>query len=478
MLEKHLLAKIASLKLKDKESNAEHRKLHQRISELKSSRSTWKNKAKESQEELCALRRHYRTHFEYKTPDVPRHKFDLNLMRTCLSLYFLGGCSLRGVKQVLLCIQMHYGIFLGDLPSKSSIDNWVQKVGYDDYMHCVGGLYERDYCAIIDESMVIGKQRMMVVLGVDATKTTSQSLGLNTVSLLYLAVRSTWKASDVEDLFKRVTLKMGKPPLYVISDGCSNLKRGIQDSGLVRICDVGHEIAKWVEQTYKHQEVFKTFSTSVAGVKFREIMKDTAYLLPPKQRAIARFMNLSDTVNWATKILAAMPKMTHVEQQTFVFLKGYKSFIKELADVFDMVNQILKIIKNRGISYENIEKCLLWVKQYTHRVPTILTLKIEHYFKGEKEKLSDETTIWHASSDVIESLFGKFKHRAATNKLNGVTPLVLSLGLYGQFEENNNLKKDKIKNALQAVSMADLNDWKQRYLIDNQVVRRRKMFKI
>jgi hypothetical protein len=53
------------------------------------------------------------------------------------------------------------------------------------------------------------------------------------------------------------------PPLYVISDGCSNLKRGIQDSGLVRICDVGHEIAKWVEQTYKHQEVFKTFSTSV-----------------------------------------------------------------------------------------------------------------------------------------------------------------------------------------------------------------------
>jgi hypothetical protein len=26
--------------------------------------------------------------------------------------------------------------------------------------------------------------------------------------------------------------------------------------------------------------------------------------------------------------------------------------------------------------------------------------------------------------------------------------------------------------------MADLNDWKHRYLIDNQVVRRRKMFKI
>lgn len=142
-----------------------------------------------------------------------------------------------------------------------------------------------------------------------------------------------------------------------------------------------------------------------------------------------------------------------------------------------MVNQMLKILKNKGISHENIEKCLLLVQQYAPKVSADLTLKMEKYFEREKAKLTDDTTVWHASSDVIESLFGKFKQRSATNKLNGVTPLVLSLGLYGQFDENK-LDENKIRDALQDVSMADLNNWKHRYLIDNQVVRRNKMFKI
>lgn len=45
-----------------------------------------------------------------------------------------------------------------------------------------------------------------------------------------------------------------------------------------------------------HQEVFKAFSAAVVAVKFKEVMKDTAYLLPPKQRAIARFINLAHTL--------------------------------------------------------------------------------------------------------------------------------------------------------------------------------------
>ena len=172
-----------------------------------------------------------------------------------------------------------------------------------------------------------------------------------------------------------------------------------------------------------------------------------------------------------------MPKLTQIEQQTLNFLKNYESLIKELENVFDMVHKMLKIIKNEGISHENIEKCTLLMQEYITKIPLVLAVQITTYFKNEAEKMTDEFTLWHASSDVIESLFGKYKQRAASNKLNGVTSLVLSLGLYGQYQQHNDQIKEKTKNALQNVSMADLLTWKQTYLIQNQVVRRRKTFK-
>jgi hypothetical protein len=51
------------------------------------------------------------------------------------------------------------------------------------------------------------------------------------------------------------------------------------------------------------------------------------------------------------------------------------------------------------------------------------------------------------------------------------------LGLYSQFKEPDDQMKNKIKNALQDVSMADLHTWKRKYLIENQVVRRKKVLK-
>ena len=477
MSEKHLLAKIAKFELKHQNNSAEKRQLSQRVRDLTASRDLWKSKFQDLQTNLPQRGSRKKTDFEFRSAPILGHKFDLNLVYMSLCLYFMAGCSLRGVKRVLLCFQLEYGLFSCDLPSKTTINNWIETVGYYEYTNLDNNLYIDDYAIIIDESIVIGQQRMMVVLGLPAVKTTTKASDLGTVRLLYLAVRATWKSADIVIFLNQLIEKMGKPPLYVISDGGSNLKRGIKDSKLLRICDVGHEIAKFVEQTYKHQEVFKAFSTAVAGVKFREILKNTAYLLPPKQRAIARFMNLSDTVDWATKMLSALPKLTEVEQQTFDFLKDYRSLIKELEDVFEMVHKLLKILKNTGISHENIEKCTLLVQQYIMKMPPILVGKINTYFKNEAGKITDKSTSWHASSDIIESLFGKFKQRAATNKLNGVTSLVLSLGLYSRFKEPDDQMKDEIKNALQDVSMADLHTWKRKYLIENQVVRRRKMLK-
>ena len=478
MSERHLRTKIALLKSASKKKNIENRTLRRQYKELKSSRDHYKAIARRLKKELSKYRLGAVLRNEMAgTVSIDRHRYDLRLVSLCVALYALAHCSFRSVIRVLYYFQMELGIQTSELPSKSSVENWVQKVGLYAYSQYDTNLYESAYCIILDESMVIGQERMMVVLGMPAAKERQTAVCLPDVRILAMEVKPSWTGEDVKQLVEKVGEKMGKSALYAISDGCSNLKKGIQDAGLPRICDVGHEISKWVEQTYKSNETFVAFLKAVAGVKFRGVMTAHAYLLPPKQRSIARFMNFSSIVDWARKMLGSMPKFSASEQHLFGWLCQYKELIAELGFVYDMTESILKTIKNQGISVQNINLCLEICEKQAPNVPQVLLDKITAYLNREKDKLPDGKTIWNASSDVIESLFGKYKDRNATNTLHGVTPLVLSLFIYTHFDTDLAKMQPEIKQALQCVSMADLKQWKADNLIENQVVKRKKMLK-
>ena len=55
---------------------------------------------------------------------------------------------------------------------------------------------------------------------------------------------------------------------------------------------------------------------------------------------------------------------------------------------------------------------------------------------------------------------------------------ILSLCVFTHFEGQKELIYETVRDALQQVSMSDLNEWKHNYLIDNQVVRRRNVLNI
>ena len=353
MSEKHLKAKIALLKSASKKKNIENRTLRRQDKELKCSRDHYKAIARRLKKELSKYRRGAVVRNEMSgTVSIDRHRYDLRLVSLCVALYALAHCSFRSVIRVLYCFQLELGIQTSELPSKSSVENWVQKVGFYAYSQYDTSLYEEAYCIILDESMVIGQERMMLVLGLRAAKEGQTAVCLPDVRILAMEVKPSWTGEDVKQLVEKVGEKMGKSALYAISDGGSNLKKGIQDAGLPRICDVGHEISKGVEQTYKGNETFVAFLKAVAGVKFRGVMTAHAYLLPPKQRSIARFMNFSSIVGWARKMLGAMPKFNAAEQQLFGWLCQYKALIAELGFVYDMTESIFKILKNQGISVQ------------------------------------------------------------------------------------------------------------------------------
>lgn len=478
---------LAKYKEKNAALNKALRRSRQRNKEINESRHYRKGRFKtlKAEKGLSKCRNSKIRHELTLSEGIEGHKYSREIVSLCISLFALSGCSLRGVIRVLMCLQLELGLKTEDIPSKSSVQNWIQKLGFYEYTHYGQSTYEGGYALIIDECMVIGQQRMVLALGLPSIKTEGieqeeqegqEATKLGDVRVLYIAVKSSWDYKEIrkllQKLLQKVTEKMGKSPDYVISDGAGNLKKGIKETNLVRLCDIGHEIGKFLEQTYSKNEEYNAFTKAAALVKYKEVMKDTAYLLPPKQRAIARFMNMSGTVNWANKLLKAFNSLNPVEQQTFEWLKTYKNLIIELENTFSLAHLIMKIIKNKGLSHKNVAECVNLTRQSKGKVPATIITKILTYFEVEKEKLPNSETIWHASSDVIESLFGKYKTTAASNKLNGVTPHVLSLCVLTHFDGQKELIYETVREALQQVSMSDLHDWKHNYLIDNQIVRR------
>ena len=81
---------------------------------------------------------------------------------------------------------------------------------------------------------------------------------------------------------------------------------------------------------------------------------------------------------------------------------------------------------------------------------------------------------YHVSSEIIESLFGVYKEKAAYCKLVGLTKLNLELPIHCL--KKKNLKQQVIQ-GLESTFMTDLEDWQRKYSFDNQLVKRIEFFK-
>lgn len=479
MKSRDLEAKVSEQDKALRELRKENRALRGKIKDLSSGNSKWKEKFFKLRNESC-VKEQIGLSTVCGVSGIERHKYDELLVGMCVNIYVLGRSGFRGVVKILTYLNKALSWGLKELPSKSSVENWVQKAGCHLYETVDEEKYKDGYSIIIDECMVVGQERMLAVLGVAATKTGTRSLALSDVDVLGLHVKPSWTGESVGKAISGITKKMGKAPVYVISDGGNNLKNGIGLAGLPRIFDSGHHIALLIEHTYKGTPEFESFTRQMALCKLKEVMKPTAYLLPPKQRSIARFMNLSVTVKWAKEMLGVQACFNEEEQKAYSFLNTHTSIISELSSVFDLVNALLTILKQQGLSHATIAACLDKFTNYKNCVyqkMRLLINKIMDYLQTEKQKLPDSKTVWHISSDIIESLFGLYKSRKASNALHGITPFVLTLPVFTKIDPEKAVINIHFKQALESVSMADLKQWNIENLIENQIVRRNKTLK-
>ncbi len=344
-----------------------------------------------------------------------------------------------------------------ELPSKSSIDNWLKKVSFHRYGVYESYQYVEDYSLIIDDSMMVGSQRLLIILSVKANKLDKGAMKFSDVHIESIVVKKSWKGESIEAELQKVKEKAerrpkGKNPLYCISDSASIMLKAQTLASLTHISDCSHGFSNILEKTFKEDAAFIDWQKNLGQSKYKGVMRDYAYLLPPKQRTVARFMNINKSVEWSKTILEKFERLSSEEQIAFQWVKNHQDFITNRLNLaFELTQKILIILKNKGLSFKSVSECLKICKEKAYKTIKDVLQRVRQFLETEKSKLPNKKAIWHNCSDIIESMFGKFKYNLPTNPILGVTHSVLQLNLMTQ-----PLEKLEIKEALEQVLLSEI----------------------
>ena len=201
----------------------------------------------------------------------------------------------------------------------------------------------------------------------------------------------------------------------------------------------------------------------------------------PKLSVKVRFMNYTPFLEWAKIMLLNFEQIPPEIAPELAFLKELKPFIEQMTALFEMRNKIGSLLRNEGIQPKTQTKALdllaileknrttkhpqspkvtafiIGTKQYFDRAMPIYTemYKQSDAQKPEKSNVAPSFEGLVASSEIIESIFGKLKHRSPKDPKRGFTAFTLIITLFC----TDFSIKDTYK-ALSSVSMKELEKWK------------------
>jgi hypothetical protein len=385
-----------------------------------------------------------------ESPPAKGHQYSLLLVMFCVRLYQYGGMSLRSCQHCLVC----FSVIFGDrvrCPCANSIRNWLCKLGY--YRCKCTALLKEDYLLWIDESIVIGGEKILLILGAPLSKLSkSKGIAHKDVSVLELSVGKQWKSTDITPLLADIKCRVGIK--YIVSDRGHNLVKSFKSGSYTYISDCTHSFAKLLEKAYKKDADFIFFTQKCAEYRHQwNLHTDFSAYLPPKLRVKMRFANLFVLVDWAVNILNKWDSFTPDVQARLGFVKEQESLVRSLARIEGNIKSVQACVKAGGFagSYSLTSSASATPKELA------IYSGIKVYFDElEQSRLSLDLPSVVCHSDIIESIFGKFKQKKSGNPAQKMTEFVLTIATF-----TGVISKEEIKTALETVRMQDLKNYKK-----------------
>ena len=394
-----------------------------------------------------------------------------------IKLVVVGLLSLRGVSRTFALFEY---CFDGGIPCHVVIQNWVMRYGL--YKLKKTPKKADDWIFILDHSIEFGKKQCLLVLGVPLKIFRKKKGKLRHEDMEVLAadiIDSATGKSVTETLIK--VADKTKNPVQIVSDGGLNIINGCNDfikqqncnKVIIKTYDVTHQAALILKHQLKDDPIWQSFCKETAKTKRCLVHTELSYLVPPKPRDKSRWQNLNMYLKWAEMILnqkvETMPKLEAEKfKDKLSWVKTYHSHIKEWRLMLNLLDILKAEVKKHGFSpstKKNFEKLTIPLKRHTPRLKKVEE-QILNYVEDECSGLDG---VFLGCSDIIESVFGKYKNFSGKSPMKEIGKAILTIPVF-----TSSISYSEVKNAMEAVSAQDVIDW-QAQNIGTTLLAKRKM---
>jgi hypothetical protein len=392
-------------------------------------------------------------------------------MEIVLKIKLHTSTSFRAIGEIIIIISLK--IQLSGSPQRTTATIWVKKIGYHELQKPKENA--NDWIMILDHSVQISSEKLLVVFGIRRSEINfKRPLRFTDLTILKIISKKKWNGEIMQEVLEELKTELGTI-IYATGDYGSDLKKGLRLAGISHVHDITHKIALIVKSIYGDDQEFTELIQLISKLRQKWHLSQFAHLLPPKLRNKSRFQNIQTISSWGIKILKYYDKTKNNPEKTEELeqikeIKKYKKLIVELLKFNEQIHKIEKLVKRNGLSQKTVNKCQKYLAKLKGANGIIFKKEMTDYFNDMFKLLSKEKKIL-ATSDIIESAFGKYKNYLSSNYMTGITDLALCIAAF-----TSKLTQQEIKEAMQSTRIQDLKDWSKDNIGETFLQKRRKAF--
>lgn len=379
-----------------------------------------------------------------------------------VSLKLKSSASFRGLQQQQEVRRDLLGE-TGMAPSRSSISDWVLKIGLHELTRKKTSA--DDWVIVLDTSIQMGQEKVLVVLGIRQAhmEKLCRPLAFEDLVPLAILVRQSWTGEDVRDALLRLQAGVGTIT-YAVADHGSELRKGLRLAGIRHVHDVTHALALLVEGIYKDDPGYAAFCSGLSAMRLKLCQTEVAHIVPQAQRKKSPYQNIRPITEWASRMLtflrspeAALHHNARAVKE-LQWLEPHRGLVMEMGGLVEAINNCEKVLKHNGLTEGAASECDAILSRLT--TPRFAAFR-EKFVDGLAATLAEieDHDVVLCSSDIIESMFGAYKNFVSSNKMAGVTKLVLVMAAL-----TCELTLESVKEGLETTTRQQLREWDRQYI--------------
>jgi hypothetical protein len=343
------------------------------------------------------------------------------------------------------------------------------------------GLYELrrpkeaadDWVWIMDHTVQLGPWKCLVIVGVrlSAWRRKEGPLEHEDLTLLNLTPMERSSGEAVAAQLRETVKTSGIVPVAVLSDEGAELKKAMllfraespQLQKVPHVYDIKHKVATILKKELHRDKTWQSFVTRTNRTKLQVTLTELAFLVPPGLKNKARYMNLDTLVNWGRRALAYLDdpcdfpgqRVDHKRlRQKLGWLREYRRPLAAWAELLQIAARAETYVRREGYharAAEELERELLPLART--RASLRMKASLVAFIAAQATSLTQGQHLL-GSSEVLESLLGKYKRIQGTHSKGGMTGSLLSIGAVV-------LKKTTtvVQTAMATVPVAAVGQW-------------------